>query len=71
VKRKGPEYETLVGFGANLLFDNPVVITKLGNYVIGMDGYNQPQQYDWISFKFIRQGKDNVSRYEWRHLILG
>ncbi len=29
-KRKGPEYETLVGFGPNLLIDDLVAITKLG-----------------------------------------
>ena len=29
-KRKGPEYETLAGFGPNLLFDDPARITKLG-----------------------------------------
>jgi aldehyde:ferredoxin oxidoreductase len=30
LKRKGPEYETLVGFGPNLWYDDPVGITKLG-----------------------------------------
>jgi len=29
-KRKGPEYETLAGFGPNLWFDNPARITRLG-----------------------------------------
>ncbi len=29
-RRKGPEYETLVGFGPNLLIDDPVAITRLG-----------------------------------------
>jgi aldehyde:ferredoxin oxidoreductase len=29
-KRKGPEYETLAGFGPNLWYDDPVVITRLG-----------------------------------------
>jgi aldehyde:ferredoxin oxidoreductase len=29
-KRKGPEYETLTGFGPNLLFDDPARITRLG-----------------------------------------
>ena len=29
-KRKGPEYETLAGFGPNLWYDDPVRITKLG-----------------------------------------
>jgi aldehyde:ferredoxin oxidoreductase len=38
-KRKGPEYETLVGFGPNLWFDDPVRITKLGELCdrYGMD----------------------------------
>src|SRR4030043_470132 len=29
-KRKGPEYETLAGFGPFLLLDDPVIISKLG-----------------------------------------
>jgi aldehyde:ferredoxin oxidoreductase len=39
VKRKGPEYETLVGFGPNLLIDNPVFITRIGELCdrYGMD----------------------------------
>ena len=38
-KRKGPEYETLVGFGPNLLYDNPSEITKFGELCdrFGMD----------------------------------
>jgi aldehyde:ferredoxin oxidoreductase len=38
-KRKGPEYETLVGFGPNLWIDNPVAITKFGELCdrYGMD----------------------------------
>ena len=38
-KRKGPEYETLVGFGPNLLFDDPSIITKFGELcdLYGMD----------------------------------
>lgn len=39
VRRKGPEYETLVGFGPNLLIDDPVAITRLGELCdrYGMD----------------------------------
>jgi aldehyde:ferredoxin oxidoreductase len=39
IRRKGPEYETLVGFGPNLLFDNPSEITLLGEQCdrYGMD----------------------------------
>jgi aldehyde:ferredoxin oxidoreductase len=38
-KRKGPEYETLAGFGPNLLVDDPVAITRLGELCdrYGMD----------------------------------
>jgi aldehyde:ferredoxin oxidoreductase len=38
-KRKGPEYETLTGFGPNLGYDDPVGITKLGELCdrYGMD----------------------------------
>ena len=38
-KRKGPEYETLVGFGPNLLIDDPAAITRLGELCdrYGMD----------------------------------
>lgn len=38
-KRKGPEYETLSGFGPNLWFDDPVRITRLGELCdrFGMD----------------------------------
>jgi aldehyde:ferredoxin oxidoreductase len=38
-KRKGPEYETLTGFGPNLWYDDPVRITKLGELCdrYGMD----------------------------------
>ncbi len=39
VKRKGPEYETLVGFGPNLLISDPVFITRMGEWCdrYGMD----------------------------------
>ena len=39
VKRKGPEYETLAGFGPGLLIDNPVRITVFGELCdrYGMD----------------------------------
>jgi aldehyde:ferredoxin oxidoreductase len=38
-KRKGPEYESLVGFGPNLLYDDPSRITQLGELCdrYGMD----------------------------------
>jgi len=39
MKRKGPEYETLIGFGPNLFFNEPARITKLGELCdrYGMD----------------------------------
>ena len=38
-KRKGPEYETLVGFGPNLMLNDPVVVTRMGELCdrYGMD----------------------------------
>jgi aldehyde:ferredoxin oxidoreductase len=38
-KRKGPEYETLAGFGPNLCYDDPLRITRLGELCdrIGLD----------------------------------
>lgn len=38
-KQKGPEYETLVGFGPNLLIDDPVFITRINDLCdrYGMD----------------------------------
>jgi aldehyde:ferredoxin oxidoreductase len=34
-KRIGPEYETLVGFGPNLLLNDPVLVTRLGERSLG------------------------------------
>ena len=38
-KRKGPEYETLIGFGPNLGINDPVIVTRLGELCdrYGMD----------------------------------
>jgi aldehyde:ferredoxin oxidoreductase len=38
-KRKGPEYETMVGFGPNLLIDDLAIVTRLGDLCdrYGMD----------------------------------
>lgn len=38
-QRKGPEYETLVGFGPNLEINDPIVITRFGDWCdrYGMD----------------------------------
>ena len=38
-KRKGPEYETLIGFGPNLLLNDPVLATRMGELCdrYGMD----------------------------------
>jgi len=38
-KRKGPEYETQVGFGPNLMLNDPVLVTRLGELCdrYGMD----------------------------------
>ncbi len=38
-KRKGPEYETLIGFGPNLALNDPAIVTRLGELCdrYGMD----------------------------------
>ncbi|MCS7247165.1 MAG: aldehyde ferredoxin oxidoreductase family protein [Anaerolineales bacterium] len=38
-KKKGPEYETIVGFGPNLLISDPIAITELGELCdrLGLD----------------------------------
>ena len=50
-KRKGPEHETMVGFGANLLNDNLEAIVDLGELCdrYGMDtgGYSFPYVAGW------------------------
>jgi aldehyde:ferredoxin oxidoreductase len=57
VKRKGPEYETLVGFGPNLLIDDPVFITRIGELCdrYGMDTISLSNTIG-LAFKLFERG---------------
>ena len=57
VKRKGHEYETLMGFGPNLLFDDPVEITWLGELCdrYGMDTISLSNTIG-LAFKLFEKG---------------
>jgi aldehyde:ferredoxin oxidoreductase len=56
-KRKGPEYETLVGFGPNLLNDNLAAITRLGELCdrYGMDVISTSNTIG-LAFRLFEQG---------------
>jgi aldehyde:ferredoxin oxidoreductase len=62
-KRKGPEYETLAGFGPNLGYDDPVGITKLGELCdrLGMDSISMS---NIIGLVFKLNGMRVISRKE-------
>ena len=57
-KRKGPEYETLVGFGPNLLLNDPVVATRLGELCdrYGMDSISTSNMIG-LAFRLYELGK--------------
>ena len=63
-KRKGPEYETLVGFGPNLLLNDPALATRLGELCdrYGMDSIST-QQHHRPGFPPVRDGEDHRRRY--------
>jgi aldehyde:ferredoxin oxidoreductase len=70
-KRKGPEYETLVGFGPNLLISDTAVITRLGELCdrYGMDTITTSNVIG-LAFKLFDDGVINVQdtggiRLEW------
>jgi aldehyde:ferredoxin oxidoreductase len=57
-KRKGPEYETLVGFGPNLLIDDAVTITRMGELCdrYGMDSISLSNTIG-LAFTLYERGK--------------
>ncbi len=57
-KRKGPEYETMVGFGPNLLIDDLPAITRLGELCdrLGMDTISMSNTIG-LSFTLYEQGQ--------------
>lgn len=58
VRRKGPEYETLVGFGPNLLIDDLAAITRLGELCdrYGMDTISLSNTIG-LAFHLFEQGR--------------
>ncbi len=68
-KRKGPEYETLTGFGPNLGYDDPVGITKIGELCdrYGMDSISMS---NIIGLVFKLHQKGMISRKEAGNLSL-
>jgi len=57
-KRKGVEYETLVGFGPNLLIDDPAFITRMGDLCdrYGMDSISLSNTIG-LAYKLFELGK--------------
>ncbi len=57
LKRKGPEYETLMGFGPNLLLDDPAFATRIGELCdrYGMDSISLSNVIG-LAFKLYEKG---------------
>jgi aldehyde:ferredoxin oxidoreductase len=57
-KRKGPEYETLIGFGPNLMLNDPAVATRLGELCdrFGMDSISTSNIIG-LAFRLYELGK--------------
>jgi aldehyde:ferredoxin oxidoreductase len=60
-RRKGPEYETIVGFGPNLLIDDPVIVTRLGELCdqYGMDSISLSNTIG-LAFRLFEMGVISV-----------
>ena len=58
IKQKGPEYETLVGFGPNLMIDDPVFITRINELCdrYGMDTISLSNTIG-LAFQLFEQGQ--------------
>lgn len=56
-KKKGPEYETIVGFGPNLLISDPIAITELGEMCdrLGLDSISTSNTIG-LAFYLYEQG---------------
>lgn len=63
IKRKGPEYETIVGFGPNLLVDNLVEVVRLGELCdrYGMDTISTANT---IGLAFHLYGMGKVTKHD-------
>jgi aldehyde:ferredoxin oxidoreductase len=71
-KRKGPEYETLVGFGPNLGLNDPVFVTRMGEICdrIGMDSISLSNTIG-LAFTLFEKGVINTSDTGGLELIWG
>lgn len=71
-KRKGPEYETLVGFGPNLWLNDPVLATRLGELCdrYGMDSISMSNTLG-LAFRLFELGKITSEDTGRRHLRWG
>jgi aldehyde:ferredoxin oxidoreductase len=72
VDRKGPEYETLVGFGPNLWIDDPIAVTQLGELCdrYGMDTISLSNTIG-LAFTLFEEGVISPSDAEGRDLSWG
>jgi aldehyde:ferredoxin oxidoreductase len=61
-KRKGPEYETLVGFGPNLMLNDPIFATRMGELCdrYGMDSISTSGTIG-LAFQLYEMGKITVA----------
>lgn len=71
-KRKGPEYETLVGFGPNLGLNDPVLVTRLGELCDrhGLDSITMSNTIG-LSFRLYELGRITIQDTDGLELIWG
>jgi len=70
--RKGPEYETLVGFGPNLCLNDPKFVTRMGELCdrYGMDTISMSNTIG-LSFRLFEMGKITVNETDGLELLWG
>lgn len=71
-KRKGPEYETLVGFGPNLMLNDPVLVTRAGELCdrYGMDTISLSNTIG-LAFRLFELGKITIQDTGGLELVWG
>ena len=71
-KRKGPEYETLIGFGPNLWLDDPAFVTRMGELCdrYGMDSISLSNTIG-LAFKLYQEGLITIKDTDGLPLIWG
>ena len=70
--RKGPEYETLVGFGPNLCLNDPKFVTRMGELCdrYGMDTISMSNTIG-LAFRLFEMGKITVNETDGLELLWG